>query len=217
MGKSQKTPNTRNKGSWTEGLRRMMRYRLQIPMKRSKHPPHFIARGVMVGMAWAMTPFLGLQMTAVFLTWLVTRRLFNWDFSLANGLAWTWTTNVFTAIPVFYIFYVTGQLLLGHFNDISGYESFKALFLGVHEPATGVWDLISKWFAGFVVGVGVPMTVGSIPWAIIAGWFSYKLSLQFVTEFRARRARAMKKAGNGGKPARSTRARSTRARSEPAP
>ena len=167
----------------------MMRYRLQIPMQRSKHPPHFIARGVMVGMIWAMTPFIGLQMTLVFLTWLVTRRLFDWDFSLPNGLAWTWTTNIFTVIPVYYIFYVTGQILLGHFNDISGYETFRVLFLGVHEPATTVLDLAARWFAGFVVGVGLPMTIGSIPWAIAAGWLSYRWSLRFVTKFRARRTR----------------------------
>ena len=208
MSNRQQRSPTKNRYTRTESLWRLVRYRLQIPMQRSKHPPHFIARGVMVGMAWAMTPFLGLQMTLVFITWLITRRAFNWDFSLANGLAWTWTTNVFTAIPVFYIFYVTGQLMLGNFHDISGYESFKVLFVGVHEPASDLIDLISKWFAGFVVGVGLPMTVGSIPWAIVAGWFSYKLSLRFVTEFRERRARAMANAEKAQRPRGRTPARS---------
>jgi len=180
-----------------ESIGRLIRYRLHIPMKRSTHPPNFIARGVMIGMIWAMTPFFGLQMTLVFLTWLAARRAFNWDFSLANGLAWTWTTNVFTIIPAFYVFYVTGQILLGHFNDITGYDSFAGLFTSVHQPATGLADLVSKWFAAFVVGVGLPMTVGSIPWAALAGWIAYWLSLRFVTEFRARRAHAMRKSGPG--------------------
>jgi hypothetical protein len=175
----------------------MVRYRLHIPMKRSSHPPDHIARGVMVGMAWAMTPFIGLQMTLVFLTWLFTRRAFNWDFSLANGLAWTWTTNVFTVLPIFYIFYVTGQIMLGHFNDITGYQAFKVLFTDVSRPTNGWLESVSQWFADFVFGVGWPMTVGSLPWAVLSGWISYYLALRFVTEFRARRAHAMANAANG--------------------
>jgi len=208
MSKRQQQLNSRARFGRMEGLWRLIRYRLHIPMKRSSHPPDHIARGVMVGMAWAMTPFIGLQMTLVFLTWLLTRRAFNWDFSLANGLAWTWTTNVFTLIPIFYIFYVTGQIMLGHFDDITGYETFKGLFAGVHNPASGWLDYVSKWFAGFLVGVGLPLTVGSIPWAVFAGWVSYYLTLRFVTQFRARRARVMQKAANGKRPQQSTISRS---------
>ena len=209
MNKRRKRHKSRSRFGWLESLGRMIRYRLHIPMKRSKHPPHFIARGVMVGTVWAMTPFFGLQMTLVFLTWLITRQALKWDFSLANGLAWTWTTNVFTIIPVFYVFYVTGQILLGHFNDISGYESFRDLFVGVHEPASGIAELVSKWFAGFLVGVGLPLTVGSVPWAVITGWTAYYLSLRFVTEFRERRAHVMKNAANGNRGARAQRSHPT--------
>ena len=64
-------------------------------------------------MFWAMTPFFGIQMALVMGTWLVTKKIFNWDFSIVNGLAWTWVTNVFTLLPVFYMFFLTGNLMLG--------------------------------------------------------------------------------------------------------
>ena len=47
---------------------RMLRFRLVIPLKRSQESVDYIARGVAVGLAWAMTPLVGIQMTTVFLT-----------------------------------------------------------------------------------------------------------------------------------------------------
>ena len=180
--------------SWLERLNRTIRYRLHIPMKRSRHSVRHIARGVMVGVVWAMTPIIGLQMLSVFATWLISRKLFNWDFSLVNGLAWTWTTNVFTAIPIFYIFYLTGRIMLGQADDITGYDNFKAAFELAEEAGTGFWDSARQWFAGLAVGIGWPMTVGCIPWAILSGWLSYRMSYRFVERYRAMRAKRMKRA-----------------------
>ena len=170
----------RRQYGWWERLNRIIRYRLHIPMQRSRHSPEFIARGVMVGMVWAMTPTIGLQMAAVFVTWLFTRKVFSWDFSLVNGLAWTWVTNVFTAIPVFYLFYITGQAMLGRFDDITGYEAFRTAFEVSKDAGSGFWEVVSSWFAGVAIGLGLPMTVGCIPWAILTGWLAYRMSLRFV-------------------------------------
>ena len=70
-----------------------------IPIKRSKHPPEYTARGVAIGIAWALTPSIGIQMVFCFITWLVAKKIFKWDFSVLIAMAWTWTTNVVTAIP----------------------------------------------------------------------------------------------------------------------
>ncbi|MGY8991135.1 MAG: DUF2062 domain-containing protein, partial [Rhodospirillales bacterium] len=117
-----KVLKSKSNNSWINGLNRLIRYRLLIPLKRSAHSPEYTARGVMVGMVWAMTPTVGIQMGLVFGTWLFTRKFFKWDFSLINGMAWTWTTNVFTLIPIYYTFYITGQLMMGRFDDLSGYD-----------------------------------------------------------------------------------------------
>lgn len=172
-------------------LKRIARYRLHIPMVRNKQPAHIVARGVMVGMIWAMTPFFGIHMALVLGTWLVTRRLFNWDFSLVNGLAWTWTTNVFTILPAFYLFYLTGQLLMGNISDPLGYENFKSIFQmaeqkAADDPGSAGFHLENLWHA-----FGMPLFIGSALWAAISGWVAYHLSLAFLTRYRQHREKKM--------------------------
>ena len=80
---------------------RLLYLKLIVPLKRSKHPVSYTARGVLVGMMWAMTPLVGIQMTTVWFTWITAKFLFKWDFSLPVALAWTWVTNVFTMFPIY--------------------------------------------------------------------------------------------------------------------
>ncbi len=167
---------------------RLVRYRLQIPLMRDQRPPEFTARGVMVGTVWAMLPLFGVQMAGVVLTWGVARRLFKWDFSLINALAWTWTTNVLTIIPAYYLFYVTGQALLGNWDQITGYQAFAQLFSGVAATDAGFFDALWSWLKALLTSWGVPIVVGSIPWAAFSGWLGYRLSLNFVRAYRQRRA-----------------------------
>ncbi|HFQ15787.1 MAG TPA: DUF2062 domain-containing protein [Rhodobacteraceae bacterium] len=177
----------RRKFNWYERLWRIIRYRLVIPQKRSRHAPEHIARGVMVGTVWAMTPTIGLQMMLVFITWVITRKLFKWDFSLINGLAWTWTTNVFTMLPVYFVFYITGQIMLGHFDDLAGYHQFLRLWEGGFHDSAGFWQSLVIWFDNLIIGWGVPLVIGSIPWAIVCGWAAYRLSYNFIIRHRERR------------------------------
>jgi uncharacterized protein (DUF2062 family) len=145
----------------------------------------------MVGMIWAMTPFFGLHMALVLATWLLARRFFNWDFSLVNGLAWTWTTNVFTVLPALYVYYLTGQLLFGNLSDPIGYEGFTSIFhvaeqSAADDPSTFGAMLTNLWDA-----FGLPLFVGSAIWSVISGWVAYHLSLSFVTRYREHRAQKM--------------------------
>ena len=117
---------------------RLIRYRLHIPMLRSPHPPEYTARGVMMGMIWGFIPLFGIQMGGVLLTWTVATRLLKWEFALIPALAFIWITNIFTIIPTYYVYYVTGQAMLGHWSDIAGYEAFAALFASTAPPDAGI-------------------------------------------------------------------------------
>jgi len=103
----------RNARSWWDRWVRLCRYKLVIPMKRSPHSPEHGARGVMIGLMWGLTPTVGIQMVFCLLTWVIAKRFFKWDFSLIISLAWTWTTNVITLVPAYYLFFLTGQVMLG--------------------------------------------------------------------------------------------------------
>lgn len=171
-------------------LVRLLRLRLVVPLKRGHHhPPEHTARGVLVGLAWALTPTIGIQMGLCLVTWLVARRFFKWDFSLLVSCAWTWATNVVTMLPCYYVFYVTGQLILGRFGDLSGYHDFLALWqsnVGDDEFVDFDW---LQYVEQLLVGWGLPLLVGSIPWAVLGSWAGYVWSLRFIRGHREARQR----------------------------
>lgn len=174
-------------GWWRQSLR-LVRYRLIIPLMRSRHPPEHTARGVMVGLVWAMTPLVGIQMMLVACTWFIASRLFSWHFSLVLGLAWTWITNAFTILPFYYGYYITGQILLGHWDDLSGFDAFVALWRDTFAVETmGFWEAAWAYMVDIVAGWGLPLVVGSIPWVLVSGIGGYWLSLRVCRRHAAAR------------------------------
>lgn len=181
-----------NKYSFWQRMRRLVQYRLVVPLKRSKHPPEHAARGTAVGLAWAMTPLVGIQMWLVLMTWVFCKKALKWDFSLPLGLAWTWVTNVVTLPPVYYAFYVVGQIMRGKEN-ISGYDHLSET---IHNTFLGDLTIGEKWgmiFDLLVKDWGVSMCVGCIPFAIIFGFGGYYVTLFFVKRHRAAREERMRK------------------------
>jgi hypothetical protein len=158
-----------------------------IPVMRSSHSPEHTARGVMVGMVCAMTPTVGLQMSIVLFIWFIAHRVFRWDFSLVNGIAWSWVTNVFTMVPVYYGFYVTGQVMTGQFSELGGYESFKRVWSVLLTAEGNAWDRFFAWVNLMITDWGVLMIIGCIPWAILSGWLAYRVTMNFIIRHRADR------------------------------
>lgn len=176
-------------------LMRMIRYRLHIPMLRSPYPPEYTARGVMMGMIWAFIPLFGIQMGGVLLTWTIATRLLKWDFALIPALAFIWVTNIFTIIPTYYVYYVTGQAMLGHWSGIAGYEAFAALFASTAPADAGFFEAIWAWIQTLLTYWGVPIVLGSIPWTILMAWLGYRVSLKLIQAYRRRRAERMARPG----------------------
>ncbi len=173
------------KRSWGEQVERLLRYRVLIPIKRSRHPPEHAARGVMVGVIWALTPTMGVQMAIVLFTWLIARRLFRWDFNVIVGFAWTWISNPITFIPIYYVFYVTGQFLLGRWDNLLGYDSFVVRSQELADA--GFFEAIRIYFSTIVWGWGSAMVVGCIPYAALGGLFGYRWGLKFTVRYRKAR------------------------------
>jgi len=179
-------------GLWHR-LVRAIRFRLIVPILRSRHSPEHTARGVMVGLICACLPSPIGQMAIAFMVWVIARRVFNWDFSLIQGVAWTWITNVFTAAPCYYFFFLTGQILLGRWDDLSGYGAFVDAFTTTMSSQSGFVDAVLALGKLVVLEWGFAMWVGAIPWAAFFGWLGYRLSLRFVIAYRLARARRLEK------------------------
>ncbi len=183
-----------------ERLRRLMHYRLVIPLKRSHHAPEHTARGVMVGVVVGLTPTVGIQMFIALVVWLIARRLFRWDFNVVLAAAWTWISNVLTMVPMYYVFYVTGQLMLGHWSDMWGYHTFVGEFQAALHPTVVPLDpfdyvtdttgnTLSTLAAYFVKDLFGVMLLGSVPFWPVGGWLAYRWSLGFTNRYRAARER----------------------------
>ena len=175
----------RRDGYWKRS-KRLLRYKLVVPMKRSPHPPEYTARGVAVGVFWGLTPLVGVQMPIVTLCWLIARLHRKTDFNIVPGLAWVWTSNVFTMVPMYYGFYVTGQVLLGRFHELSGYDAFAHLFRFSAWERDTLWETVSTYLSYVWEHFGLPMAVGWIPYAVVFGWIGYKISLKVIRERRQR-------------------------------
>ena len=198
----------RTKRPWRERLRRDLRYRLVIPLKRSRHPPEYTARGVAVGTFWALTPTVGVQMAVVLVHWWISRKWLGRDFSVVNAMAWTWITNVFTLLPFYYLFYVTGQFMMGS-DDVTGYSGFVKLWDATASSdggeGTPISELIQTWGALLLKDWFAAMAIGSIPYAFIGGWLAWRWALAAVRAYRGARVRRTERriaerghAGHGG-------------------
>lgn len=179
----------RRRFSWWERVSRLIQHRLIVPLKRSPHPPEHSARGVGVGIFWAFTPVIGIQMYIVFACWLLTRRSDRFRFNLIIALAWTWVTNVFTMLPTFYVFYITGQILTFSGDIDLGYGSFVAEWETALANSEGFFGTVVAGSEVLFRSQGIPLTVGCLPYAIGLSWLGYRWTLRFVNRRRARLAR----------------------------
>ena len=169
--------------NWIQNLTRLLKLRLVIPILRSPHPPEHTARGVAIGTMWAMTPLVGIQMWLVSMTWIVYKKVFKTSFSLPLGLAFTWITNVFTMVPMYYIFYVTGQLMLGHWDSISGYSHLKEI---IHKTFLSDLSFVQEWVLFFKLLLqdwGLAMIVGCLPWMILGYFLGSRLTIQVLKDY----------------------------------
>lgn len=179
--------------TWYTKLKRGIHFRLIVPLKRSTQDPVILARGVLVGMAWAMTPLVGIQMTTVLVTWVIAKKLFSWSFSLPIALAFTWVTNVFTMVPIYYVFYVTGKIMMGDFSNITGWDSVKEMTQNTFFGDYSTYESILLFCRMLLQDWGLAMAVGCLPWAFVMGWISYRWSLKFLISWRARHGQSHEK------------------------
>lgn len=169
-------------------LARLARHRLVVPILRARHPPEHTARAVAVGLGWALTPLVGVQLLLVAATWVVLSRALGWQFSLLIAGAWTFVSNVATMGPIYYVFYRTGLWLLGA-PDGAEFDAFTAEINTALAEADEPDGLIARTLDLFGT-YGMPMFVGSIPWAIAGALAGYWIGWRYATwRLRAPRAR----------------------------
>lgn len=141
------------------------------PMSRSYTNPNYLARSCAVGMGLAFSPFPG-QMPVVLAIWVVARK-FKWRFSLMISLAWTFISNVFTNLPLFYLYYRTGDYLRGG-SEVLSYQGLKMMF------TDGFW----LGLKGMATELGCDILLGSFLFMIIFAFVGYFLGYYLATRHK---------------------------------
>jgi uncharacterized protein (DUF2062 family) len=154
-------------------LRRWVRFRLVIPVIRSRQSAEYTARGVANGVFWALTPTVGLQTAEIVATWFLARKVLRADSSLVQALVWVWVNNPITMVPMYYAFYLTGLWLTGAPGAATGYEAFLRIW---DRPDAGWVELVSHAAAT----IGLPTMIGCIPYAAIGSATSYRWAYAIV-------------------------------------
>ncbi|MCP5370826.1 MAG: DUF2062 domain-containing protein [Hyphomicrobiales bacterium] len=176
-------PPRRRRSAWAR-LRRGLRLRLVIPIRRSPHPPEYTARGVGVALFWAFTPLFPVQTYLLGLTWLAARRARRLDFHPLVAFAWIWVTNALNIVPVYFLFYLTGQVLLGRWDDLAGYAAFAAHWHAAVPDGAGLWDTITAVAGGVLRQQGAALGVGCLPYALGGAWLGYAGTLRVLRRRR---------------------------------
>ncbi len=174
------------------GITRLLRLKLIVPLRRGRHSPEYKARGCAVGLFWAFTPLVGIQMALVMMTWALFKPFKRWHFSPVIACAWTWVTNVFTMVPIYYGFYLTGQVIQGRFEDVTGYGTFSRAWNETFMADQSTADAMAAYSTWIAKEVGLAMAVGSVPYAIGFAWLGYRLALDYLNRRQVRRERLQK-------------------------
>lgn len=154
------------------------------PFKDSKSPANEVAWGAMIGMFWAMTPLVGIQMTVVTINWLMCR-LVKFRFSLPIAMVMVWLSNPFTMGPLYYMFY-----LVGYYSFIfAGANITQISYLNFtnrldQSLAMGAIDGSIDFVIYIAVDMGWPMLIGGFVVAIPMSILAYFAAFQFVNHHR---------------------------------
>lgn len=181
----------RERRGFIKNMGRLTRMKLIVPLQRGQAPAEHVARGVAVGLAVAFTPTVGVQLVAVLLIWMLARAAGpRFKFHVISAFAWVWITNIFTIGPIYYVFLQTGQLMLGRFDELGGIglEQFTTQLTSVVATDTGFLEALWVGTVALFEVWGLPLFLGSIPWAIGFSWLGYVWSKRFIERFRRRRA-----------------------------
>lgn len=157
--------------------------------RESYAPVQDLCLATVIGLFWALTPLVGIQMTLVMITWFLFR-LFRLHFSLPIGVAWVWITNPLTMPIFYYAFYLTGILffkLMGLDSQLIGYDYFKDAL--VQANALPIIDGLIYWSKFVFLELGWAMLIGSFVIGIPISLISYPITKMLVDKHRKKLAR----------------------------
>lgn len=165
---------------WLDSIAKLA-VRLIHPILHAHHSPEYTARAVGVGLFVAFTPFFGAHIAIVLAIWLIAKSINRGlSFNPVIASAWTLLSNAFTIVPLFYVFIQTGFFILGRWESMQSFESYRPEFEQTSYANTGWIEIMSLRVLDLLTEFGIPLFIGSLPWALCISIAGYFLSLHFI-------------------------------------
>jgi hypothetical protein len=174
-------------------LRRLLR-RLIEPFLIAQASVREVAWGASVGILTALLPLFGVQLYVALGLWLLSRWASGRTFNLPVCFAVSWVMNPLTVVPIYYVYYLTGDTVWDALTVPTPdwtFSQFEELFLAAIAPASGVWW--ERFFGGMLVlfdFFGWPILLGSLIWALPASVLAHIATRWALVRYRQRRSAA---------------------------
>lgn len=171
-------------------LRRLLR-RLIEPFLITQASVREVAWGSSIGILTALLPLFGVQLYVALGLWLLSRWSIGRTFNLPVCFAVSWVMNPFTVVPIYYLYYLTGDTVWDALTVPTPdwtFSQFEDMFLAAVAPASGVWW--ERFFGGMGVlfdYFGWPILLGSLIWALPASLFAHFATRWTLVRYRRHR------------------------------
>lgn len=156
--------------------------RLIRPILQSKGSIRQVSWGVAIGVFFALTPTVGIQMYTVALIWTLSRYILGIQFNLPVAVAMVWISNPLTMVPLYYLFLISGYAALGTEVNLS-FAHFDSQLSSI-SAMENTWDSIVKSTRFLLIDLGWPMVIGGFLYAIPGSLMSYWLTFTLLSRYR---------------------------------
>ena len=156
-------------------LKHIMRASVRALFKEEKRPPSYLGLTFAVGFSAGMFIFYAQSLLCV-LIWLILDRWLKIRFNVIIASLLTFISNPLTTPFILYIYYLTGQFMLGdNVISMTAFLSYAKAFLTDTMDGGSLWD----GFKLLIMGIGRPIALGSLPWHIIMAFVGYYSGVRF--------------------------------------
>lgn len=177
---------------WFKKWYRLSRIKIIIPVFTSRAPVNQVAWGTAFGVFWGLTPTVGLQIFILFLQWLLFRYLLRINFDFKIGVILVWISNPITILPMYYIFWKTGNLLLGIFTQtrqvVQNYAEFSQQISIFEDTNLSTIENIRQTLYYLLIELGQPMIIGCLVYALPSAVLGFIYVRHFLTKKRKKLA-----------------------------
>ena len=149
--------------------------------------PHRIALGVFLGLFIGATPTLGVQTFLYFGVASLLRA------NMVSGIVPVWFTNPFTAVPIYYLCWKLGGLVVAGRWETSpeNQAAISKLIEGAEANSKGFYERVFElefWQSAIELlrSIGLELWVGSTILGLVLGCIGYVVTYRSVVAYRAR-------------------------------